>query len=193
MFGRTDPKLFARQLRDFDQRGWENRGLKTQEAIDNRVIRLLSDMSEEKGALPYDGKYTRAVADEYYQLANEAEPQPINIERNKTMETTNPIATLNDKFRTALGIYGKVAQTYGIRSLPPLTQSAIREKVETYHDFTPDNDPYGEHDFGAFDHEAYRIYWKIDYYAPDLLHGSEDPSDPTQTTRVLTIMLSDEY
>jgi Protein of unknown function (DUF3768) len=57
--------------------------------------------------------------------------------------------------------------------------------------------PYGEHDFGAFtfDHEgeSLRIFWKIDYYAPDLLHGSEDPADPAQTIRVLTIMLAEEY
>jgi hypothetical protein len=31
-----------------------------------------------------------------------------------------------------------------------------------------DNDPHGEHDFGAFEHEGQRIFWKIDYYAPDM-------------------------
>ena len=43
--------------------------------------------------------------------------------------------------------------------------------------FTADNDPCGEHDFGAFDHQGQRIFWKIDYYAPDMEHGSEDPAD----------------
>ena len=38
-----------------------------------------------------------------------------------------------------------------------------------------------------------KIFWKIDYYAPDLVHGSENPSDPQQTVRVLTLMLSSEY
>jgi len=48
-------------------------------------------------------------------------------------------------------------------------------------------------DFGAFEHEGQRIFWKIDYYAPDMEHGSENPADPKQTVRVLTIMLPSEY
>jgi hypothetical protein len=53
--------------------------------------------------------------------------------------------------------------------------------------------PHGERDFGAFDHDGRRIFWKIDYYDRALHHGGEDPSDPGQTARVLTIMLASEY
>ena len=56
--------------------------------------------------------------------------------------------------------------------------------------FTPDNDPYGEHNFGSFEHNGIRVFWKIDYYDRNVEYGSEDPSDPAQTTRVLTIMLA---
>jgi uncharacterized protein DUF3768 len=76
--------------------------------------------------------------------------------------------------------------------LPLPVQSAIREKVELFDSFTEDN-PHGGHDFGAFEHEGARIFWKIDYYAPDMEHGSENPADPKQTVRVLTIMLASEY
>ena len=106
---------------------------------------------------------------------------------------SHEIARLNDLCRTAMGIAGKLFQTEGVSALPAADQSAIREKVETFKDFSEDNDPHGERDFGAFEHNGQRIFWKIDYYARDLMHGSENPADPKQTVRVLTIMLADEY
>jgi hypothetical protein len=121
--------------------------------------------------------------------ATEAKPR-----RGTTMsDTTIKIAELNDLCRTAMGVAGRLFQTAGISALPLADQSAIREKVETFNTFTPDNDPHGERDFGAFEHNGERIFWKIDYYAPDMEHGSEDPADPRQTVRVLTILLASEY
>jgi hypothetical protein len=55
------------------------------------------------------------------------------------------------------------------------------------------NDPYGEHDFGALTVEDRKIFFKIDYYDRALAGGSPDPADPRVTTRVLTIMLAEEY
>jgi Protein of unknown function (DUF3768) len=112
--------------------------------------------------------------------------------KTKTDSTTQRIAELNDLWK-AFGLAGCVFQTEGISALPQRDQSAIREKVELFDSFTEDNDPHGEHDFGAFEHEGERIFWKIDYYAPDMEHGSENPADPKQTVRVLTIMLASEY
>lgn len=110
-----------------------------------------------------------------------------------TDANTRRIAELNDLCRKAMGVAGQVYQTCGIAALPPQDQSAIREKVETFNTFTRDNDPHGERDFGAFEHNGNRIFWKIDYYDTTLTRGSEDPSDPKQTVRVLTIMLASEY
>ena len=65
--------------------------------------------------------------------------------------------------------------------------------MRSFEDFDEDNDPHGEHDFGAFDHDDQTIFWKIDCYDRELKWGSPDPADPEKTTRVLTILLSEEY
>lgn len=106
---------------------------------------------------------------------------------------TRRIAALNDLSRRTLGVTCRLVQSDGINALPEAEQSAIREAVERFNDFNADNDPHGERDFGAFSHNGERILWKIDYYAPDLMHGNEDPADPRQTVRVLTIMFAEEY
>jgi len=70
---------------------------------------------------------------------------------------------------------------------------AILERVRTFEKFDADNDPHGEHDFGAFDHGRDTIFWKIDYYDRTLQAASPDAGDPAITARVLTIMLAEEY
>ena len=108
------------------------------------------------------------------------------------------IAELNDQCRSGLRTTGyspscRYVVTPGIRVLDIATQRAIAVNVAEFSAFSPENDPHGERDFGAFKQGQQRIFWKIDYYAQDLEHGSEDPADPTQTIRVLTIMLASEY
>jgi len=108
-------------------------------------------------------------------------------------QTKAKIRMLNDLARTAMGIGGKLVQTSGISALPSRDQSRIREKVELFKAFTPDNDPHEEHDFGSVEHNGTKIFWKIDYYDKNTEFGSPDPADPAVTTRVLTIMRADEY
>ena len=55
------------------------------------------------------------------------------------------------------------------------------------------NDPYSEHDFGAFEHAGERFFFKIDTYADaSLTYGAEDPLGPG-AVRVLTLMLASDY
>lgn len=109
------------------------------------------------------------------------------------------IRDLNDAFRQGIfsggeGIaIGRVYMTRGIFALEAHEQAGIIAKVRAFDQFSEDNDPYAEHDFGTFEHAGQRVLWKIDYYTPDMSAGSVDPSDPTQTLRVLTIMLADEW
>lgn len=60
------------------------------------------------------------------------------------------IAALNDTLRTTLAT-GTVMLTPGLQGLPPAQLRAVIEGVRRFTAFTPDNDPYGEHDFGAID------------------------------------------
>jgi hypothetical protein len=102
------------------------------------------------------------------------------------------IRELNDAFRQSFA-GGKVMLTAGVRALPGETQARVQTRVRFFDEFDGDNDPHREHDFGAFELGGARFFWKIDYYDRDCRHGSEDPSDPDQTTRVLIVMLAEEY
>jgi hypothetical protein len=116
------------------------------------------------------------------------------MKTNTTMTSpVQQIRKLNDLARTAMGVCSRVVQTEGICALDPADQSRIREKVEKFNDFKPGNDPHGEHDFGAIEHNGNRVFWKIDYYDLNYEYGSEHPEDPSVTRRVLTIMLAEEY
>ncbi|MGP2490308.1 DUF3768 domain-containing protein [Mesorhizobium sp. PUT5] len=102
------------------------------------------------------------------------------------------IAELNDAFRSSF-LFGQILLTPGIASLPGPDRAAIIAKVQSFDAFGPDNDPYGEHDFGSFDQAGVKVFWKIDYYNLSMTGGSEDPADVKKTRRVLTIMLAREY
>jgi hypothetical protein len=106
--------------------------------------------------------------------------------------STQRIRVLNDRLRTT-GNGGRVVITSGIGALPEGVLRAVLIAVQTFDDFTADNDPHGEHDFALIEVADQRVMFKIDYYHSSLTYHSPDPSDPTATTRVLTIMLASEY
>ena len=82
-------------------------------------------------------------------------------------------------------------------TLTPHNKLIYKEKVfasvKYFGNFTKDNNPYGEKDFGAFNFKKERYNWKIDYYDNDMKYLSPDKTDPKQTVRVLTIMKASEY
>ena len=105
---------------------------------------------------------------------------------------TKKIRALNDAFRTSFS-GGKVVLTAAVDTRDPELNHELFDKVRGFDAFSGDNDPYGEHDFGDIDIAGDKFFWKIDYYDKSMEMGSEDPSDPTQTTRVLTIMYASDY
>lgn len=119
------------------------------------------------------------------------------------------IRRLNDAARSQPGTASIANVTLGFHSLPDADRFAALATIVSFSQFDGDNDPYGEHDFGAVyrlatgawtqkrpsDDKAIAetVFWKVDYYDTTLTYGSEAPWDAQQTTRVLTIMLASEY
>ncbi len=116
-----------------------------------------------------------------------------------TNEQTATIQKQNDAFRQFpsfsefYGMKGKILITSGISSLPDADQTEILNTVREFNDFSEENDPYGTHEFGAFDCKGNKIFWKIDCYDLNYEMGSPDPTDLDKTRRVLTILLASEY
>jgi hypothetical protein len=113
------------------------------------------------------------------------------------------IAGHNDAFRLAIQNPGqnRVMMTAGVVDVIGDTslfrgfqrRAELLRIIRDYDAFGPDVDPHGERDFGRFEFVGETLYWKIDYYDRDLAYGSPDPTNPEVTTRVLTILLTQEY
>ena len=110
----------------------------------------------------------------------------------ENIDNSHRIRVLNDNFRSTF-VGGQMFMTAGVNALPVDTKARMLLAVQSFSNFTKDNDPHGEHDFGSIETEGETYFFKIDYYALDMNGGSEDPADPEKTTRVLTIMRADEY
>ena len=117
------------------------------------------------------------------------------------------IAEQNDLVRAALadpeafkqvnaqGIEFKLVWTPGINEAFLLTGKIklLAKAIAAFDAFEADDDPYQERDFAALEVEGTKVYFKFDYYNLTMDGGSEDPADPAQTVRVLTVMLPSEY
>lgn len=112
------------------------------------------------------------------------------------------IARVNDWLRDNITAPGanRIVMTVGIAALIGdvalfrgfRKRAELLRAVRDFDAFDHGIDPYGEHDMGFFEFEEMPCFWKIDYYNLDLSAGSEDPTDPFKTVRVLTIMRADE-
>lgn len=114
-----------------------------------------------------------------------------------TEARTKTIRDQNDRLRKGdTLIPGQMIFTTGLhRHLNENDKSPddIIRLVADYDDFNPDNDPHLEHDFGSFEFCDEKIYWKIDYYDPEMIYGSNNASNLDKTCRMLTVFLASEY
>lgn len=107
-------------------------------------------------------------------------------------DTSRRIALLNDSFRTTF-LGGTVTITAGLHLLGEEVVKAALLATREFNTFSEDNDPHGEHDFGAVEVENRKLFWKIDYFDPTMTVGADDPANIDSTRRVLTVMLAEEY
>jgi hypothetical protein len=110
----------------------------------------------------------------------------------KSDQGSTRICALNDELRR-FGRGGRIVITAGIQALGTEGVAGVLAAVAGFDTFTADNDPYGEHDCGILAVDGIRVLFKIDYYDRSLTYHSPDPSDPTVTERVMTVMLASEY
>jgi len=109
------------------------------------------------------------------------------------------IAEQNDRFRAGLtkgnasDLRGQVVVTSAVDAMGRDFVIAALMAVAGDSTFTPDNDPYGDHGFGTVTVLTIRLFWKIDLYDEELVHGSPAPANPAVTRRVLTIMFPSDY
>ena len=102
------------------------------------------------------------------------------------------MARLNDRLRIT-GEGGHIQGSLEVTALPLDIKNRVLDLVRSFDDFNEGNDPYGEHDFGCVEVEGEQYYWKIDYYDLALKYHSEDPTDPSVTKRVMTVLNAREY
>lgn len=114
------------------------------------------------------------------------------MSKNVLSSHTEEIRRLNDELRTQFR-GGKVMLTTGVTALGEMAVVEILNAIAAFDDFTADNDPHGEHDCALLDWQEERIMFKIDYYDQNLKYLSDNPADPSVTTRVMTVMLASEY
>jgi hypothetical protein len=102
------------------------------------------------------------------------------------------LAHLNDQLRRT-GLGGEKYLTRGLHDMGPAFVAKTVALVKAFDQFNEDNDPYGEHDFGVVHVDGETVFFKIDYFNRDKTAGSPDPTDPSVTTRVMTVMLAEDY
>ena len=106
---------------------------------------------------------------------------------------TKRIARLNDALRHGQLDRATVVVTIGVQSMGEGFLAKAGQAVVEFDDFNEGNDPHGEHDFGSFEMEGQKLFWKIDPFDLKLENHSLDAANPHLTHRVLTIMLASEY
>ena len=88
-------------------------------------------------------------------------------------KTATRIRALNDQLRQNF-TGGMAVITPGVAALGAEAVKRIVKIIAVFDDFCHANDPYEEHDFGAFDVDGHTIMFKIDYLDQSMSMHSPD-------------------
>ena len=100
------------------------------------------------------------------------------------------LSILNDKARQNLNNY---SLSQAVQGLNEESLQQLLEQVKTFNEFSEDNDPWDEHDYGRIEFEGNTYLWKIDYYNKNMTGHSPNSADDSVTRRIICVMRSDEY
>ena len=116
---------------------------------------------------------------------------------NPTVDRTEAIARLNDRARLGLDPTARITFTRNCLAAfcDPDSNAVVviqSQLLAAFRSCTFAEDS-PERDFGTIEFRGRKVWIKTDYYDRELLYGSEDPADASVTTRVLTILLPEDY
>jgi Protein of unknown function (DUF3768) len=120
--------------------------------------------------------------DEWECLCNDRCPAcnaKIEPDEHEEIEGDNSakIRTLNDRLRKSL-TGGRVMMTGAVSALPPDVRARVIELTRAFDEFTPDNDPHQEHDFGSFEIDGQEFF-----SSTTTMTNPCGPAPKTQVTR----------
>ena len=125
-----------------------------------------------------------------------------HLEETKNQKTiegdfADRVAALNDAFRTAFPapppVPGDYAPSPGVQELDDEAEAAILKHIAAHNEFTPESDPEGYRDFGAFMFEGRQMCWNIEVVQDSASNElSPHPDDPERSFRVLYYTFADE-
>lgn len=114
-----------------------------------------------------------------------------------TTSRTATIARLNDDARLGLDHRARVLFTSNcLETFRPTPETHVAfvqaELLKAFRhcEFAAESP---EHDFASILHRDRKVWMKIDYYDLTCDYGSEDPANAAITTRVITILLPEDY
>ena len=110
---------------------------------------------------------------------------------NATMSTMQKNRALNDHFRKT-GQGGIVTLSMGLHKLGQAeVDNVMKQLAGEKGDKSVEAG--SEHDMGEIQVGNRTVSWEINYYNKELDDVSDNPTNPDQTTRFMTLLLSTEY